>query len=88
MAGRNKLKTQAMKNFENKLIRIEKSNKELVDKPGQEQYLTVGDVMKMLNVSRTLLWMWDKEGILKPTHIGKRLVRYRLSDIKNLMSDK
>ena len=77
-----------MQKIENKLLKIEKSIKELVAKPDQEQYLSVGDVMKILNVSRTLLWIWDKEGILKPTHIGKRIMRYKLSDITNLMSDK
>ena len=77
-----------MQKIEDKLLKIEKSIKELVAKPDQEQYLSVGDVMKILNVSRTLLWIWDKEGILKPTHIGKRIMRYKLSDITNLMSDK
>ncbi len=76
-----------MNSIENRLTQIEKSIQELADKTDMEQYLTSDEVSKRLSVSKTLLWMWDKEGILKPSRIGKKLVRYKLSDIKSLMSD-
>lgn len=77
-----------MNSNEKRLSNLEKSIQELVDKSDKEHYLTADEVSKLLSVSKTLLWMWDNDGFLKPTRIGKKLVRYKLSDIKNLMSDK
>ena len=43
-------------------------------------YLTRNETAKILNVSLTTLWHYDKKGILKPLRIGNK-VRYKRSDV-------
>ena len=49
-----------------------------------ETYLTGQQVQDKLNVSRTTLWNWRKEGYLMPIEIGGKY-RYKLSDINTIL---
>lgn len=49
-----------------------------------ETYLTGQQVQDKLNVSRTTLWNWRKEGYLVPIEIGGKN-RYKLSDINTIL---
>lgn len=53
----------------------------------EEKYLTAEETAQMLGVDKSTLWRWSKCGYLpKCTWGGK--VRYRLSDIEDLMNKK
>lgn len=49
-----------------------------------ETLLTGQQVQDQLNVSRTTLWNWRKDGYLVPIEIGGKY-RYRLSDINTIL---
>lgn len=51
-----------------------------------ETYLTGQQVQDKLNVSRTTLWNWRKEGYLVPIEIGGKY-RYKLSDINMILQN-
>lgn len=53
----------------------------------EEQYLTVEQASRMLQVSRVSLWDWNKKGILPAFKIGRQ-VRYKLSDIQKIAEGK
>ena len=46
----------------------------------KEKYITIKEAIKLLNVSRSTLWHWDKTNYLKAYHIGKSVV-YKTNDI-------
>lgn len=48
-----------------------------------ETYLTAEETAKRLNVDRSTLWRWNKEGYLLTIKIGSK-VRYKLSDVERL----
>lgn len=48
-----------------------------------ERYLTVRDVARMLGVTSSTLWRWEKEHYLVPVRFGKK-VRYKESDIRTI----
>ena len=48
-----------------------------------QKYISVKEAIKLLNVSRTTLWHWNKTEYLKAYHIGKAVV-YKIQDINNL----
>ena len=50
----------------------------------QETYLTPDEVAKMLGVSKSTLWRWNKNGCLKHTKCGRRPF-YKKSDIDKIM---
>ena len=50
----------------------------------QETYLTTDEVAKMLGVSKSMLWRWNKNGYLKHTKCGRRPF-YKKSDIDKIM---
>ena len=50
----------------------------------QETYLTPNEVAKMLGVSKSTLWRWNKNGYLKHTKCGRRPF-YKKSDIDKIM---
>lgn len=50
----------------------------------QETYLTPDEVAKMLGVSKSTLWRWNKNGYLKHTKCGRRPF-YKKSDIDKIM---
>jgi len=52
-----------------------------------EQYLTIDQAAKLLQVSRVTLWDWKKKGILPAFKIGRQ-VRYKLSDIQKIAEGK
>ncbi len=56
-------------------------------KEKEEELLTVEEAMALLKISRTALWRFEKKDILKPVKLG-RFVRYRKSDIDNLVRGK
>ncbi|WP_010665654.1 helix-turn-helix transcriptional regulator [Marinilabilia salmonicolor] len=53
----------------------------------EEELLTVDEAMALLKISRTALWRWEQKEFLKPVKLG-RFVRYRKSDIDNLIRKK
>lgn len=53
----------------------------------EEKYLSPDDVCEMLDVSKPTLWRWEKMEYLIPVRIGGK-VRYKLSDIKNIITSK
>lgn len=53
-------------------------------KPTEEEFLTIEQAAKILNVDRSTLWHWDKEGYLKKIHIGGK-PRYKKSDIDRIL---
>ena len=61
-----------------------KELEQLITDANTETYPTVDQVAKTLDVDKSTLWRWHKQGYL--THIevgGKR--RYRMSDIKKII---
>ena len=48
-----------------------------------ETYLTAEETAKRLNVDRSTLWRWNKEGYLLTIKIGSK-VRYKQSDVERL----
>ena len=52
-----------------------------------DQLLTIGEVAKLLQVSKMTLYRWDQSGVLKKVEIGGKR-RYRKSDIDRLASCK
>lgn len=60
---------------------------ELSTKEAEETLLTKQQVMDMLSVSSTTLWLWENKGYLMPVKIGRK-VFYRSKDISNLRNGK
>lgn len=58
-------------------------NKESYSIP-QEEYKTPNETAKMLDVDKSTLWRWAKQGYLVPVKWGNKS-RYKLSDIKCCM---
>ena len=50
------------------------------EKPKEEKLLTIAQVCKLLDVDKSTLWHWDKEGYLKKIHIGGK-PRYKESEV-------
>lgn len=50
----------------------------------QETYLTPDEVAKMLGVSKSTLWRWNKSGYLRNTKCGRKPF-YKKSDIDKIM---
>lgn len=46
-----------------------------------QEYLTVGQVAEMLQVSKTIVYKWAKIGVLKGYKIGPRLIRFKKSEV-------
>lgn len=59
---------------------------ERLQKTKPDTYVTAKEARQLLGVSNTTLWRWEKEQYIVPFRIGVK-VRYRLSDIQNLMHD-
>ena len=51
-----------------------------------DPWLTTSEVMGLLNVSRTTLANWRKQGRLPAYRMGYRTVRYKYSELKELIS--
>lgn len=63
----------------------EARKKEMED--ADEVYLTTGQVCEMLNVDRSTLWRWRRDGYLVPATIGGR-PRYSKSAINKMMEER
>lgn len=50
----------------------------------QEEYKTANETAKMLDVDKSTLWRWAKQGYLVPVKWGNKS-RYKLSDIRCCM---
>ena len=48
-----------------------------------EVYLTAEETAKRLQVDRSTLWRWNKEGYLVSAKVGSK-VRYKLSDVERI----
>ena len=58
---------------------IDKLLEQRENKP--EVYLTAEETAKRLQVDRSTLWRWNKEGYLVSAKVGSK-VRYKLSDVE------
>ena len=57
------------------------------DSPAEDDpWLTTSEVMGLLNVSRSTLDNWRKQGRLPAYRVGHRAVRYKYSELKELIS--
>ena len=66
-----------------KVVSILKDEKQ--DKRSEEELLTINDVVKKYNVSRSTLQRWEKSEYLLPVRLGKK-VMYRTEDIKSAIA--
>jgi excisionase family DNA binding protein len=53
----------------------------------KKEWLTMEEVQKKLGVSRTTVWSWVKQGILKPVKIG-RFLYFRPEEVEELLGRK
>ena len=60
---------------------IDKLLEQRENKP--EVYLTAEETAKRLQVDRSTLWRWNKEGYLVSSKVGSK-VRYKLSDVERI----
>lgn len=69
---------------------IQETKQELekqVVEANEETYPTISEVIGILNVSKTTLWRWAKQGYLNPIEIGGKR-RYKMSDVKDIFEGK
>lgn len=69
------------------LEKNERANAERIAAENGETYLSPMKVSEMLCIDRSTLWRWEQTGYLVPFRVGGK-VRYKMSDIKSLMSKK
>lgn len=70
----------------NKLL-IEETKREFeqqIKEQNTETYPIRAEVLKILGVSTSTLWRYEKMGLLKPLDVGGKR-RYRMSDVKRFM---
>ena len=58
--------------------------KESIIDSNSETYYTIGEVTKILNVSTTTLWRWNRDGSLKHVSVGGKR-KYRSCDIDKIL---
>lgn len=51
-----------------------------------QQYLTVNDVVRILNCSRSTIWRWQKNNRLVPVKVGKKAL-YKKEDIDDFVNN-
>ena len=66
-----------------KVVSILKDEKQ--DKRSEEELLTINEVAKKYNVSRSTLQRWEKLEYLLPVRLGKKVL-YRTEDIKSAIA--
>ena len=66
-----------------KVVSILKDEKQ--DKKSEEELLTINEVVKKYNVSRSTLQRWEKLEYLLPVRLGKKVL-YRTEDIKSAIA--
>lgn len=52
---------------------------------GMNEFLTKKEVMALLGVCDTILWLWAKNNYLKPVKAGRKVL-YRKSDVKRFLN--
>lgn len=57
---------------------------QIITDENTETYPSREKVAGLLGVDLATLWRWDKADYLKPVRIGRK-VRYRMSDVKQIM---
>jgi excisionase family DNA binding protein len=57
---------------------------QMITDASTEKYLSTGKAAELLEVDKSTLWRWNKEGYLKHISIGGSR-RYRMSDIKKIL---
>ena len=68
---------------------INKTRRELeqqITDANSETYPSPDQVAKTLDVTKTTLWRWQKQGYLVPVEIGGKR-RYRMSDVKKILGE-
>ena len=63
---------------------VAKTKSEFETKQEPEQYLTIKQTCKMLDITHSTLWSWDKKDYLKKIEVGGKR-RYKLSDIERIL---
>lgn len=63
---------------------MEEARKIAQEEREKEAYLTETEVCKLLNVTHTTLWRWNKNGTLPSCKMGRRTI-WRKSDIDKFM---
>lgn len=66
---------------------VKKTRKELeqqITDANTETYPSPDQVAKMLDVDKSTLWRWRKQGYLVPIEIGGKR-RYKMSDVKKIL---
>jgi predicted DNA-binding transcriptional regulator AlpA len=56
-----------------------------LEKKNDKEYLTKKEVMSLLKVCGTTLWIWNRDNYLKPVKIGRRVL-YRKCDVDDLLT--
>ena len=59
---------------------------QLITDENTEAHQSPDQVSKMLDVDKSTLWRWKKQGYLVPISIGGKR-RYRMSDVKRILGE-
>ena len=69
---------------------VDKTRKEFeqhIKETNAESYSTPSEVAEILNVDKSTLWRWSKQGYLVPIEVGGKR-KYRMSDVKKILNGK
>jgi hypothetical protein len=64
-----------------------KDLEQLITDANTETYPSPDQVAKILDVDKSTLWRWKKQGYLVPVEVGGKR-RYKMSDIKKILEGK
>lgn len=76
------LNAEDLENVLQKLI--DAAIEEHFDKQKADKMLSIAQVCKMLDVDKSTLWHWNKDGYLKKIYVGSK-PRYKESDVKAIL---
>lgn len=65
---------------------VEESIERYFSKPKEEKLLTINQVAERLGVTKPTLWRWNKEGALKRTKVGNKVL-YKESDVNKVLEE-
>jgi prophage antirepressor-like protein len=65
--------------------RTRKELEQLITDANTETYPSIEQVSKILDVNKTTLWRWQKQGYLIPIEVGGKR-RYKMSDINKILN--
>ena len=46
-----------------------------------DRWMTDRQVAEALGIGRSTVWLWSKQGLLRPIKIGPRTTRFRVEDV-------